>query len=162
VERLLQPADEGGAMGSLEQGPFLQEAPGTPFRHIFNGCVAGLFGLYDLADALGDARAARAASAIDRTLVKSIGRFCALDGWSLYALDAYGIPYLASAYYHWLAIAQLRVIASRTGEPIFGETLMTWERGLLSPRRRCQAAIAKTAQVIWLRDVRRLDLNVCP
>lgn len=160
--RLLSPVEQDGSVARMEGGIFLQEAPWTPFRHILNGCITGLFGLYDLADSTGHEKARRTAADIDQTLLQSIHRFHALRDWSLYALDAYGSPYLASMYYHWLAIVQVRVVAMRTGEKSLLEAVGMWEAGIQSARKRFYAGFAKMAQVIWMRDVRRLRLDVCP
>lgn len=52
VDRLIRPVEQGGTLSLLAEGPFLEEAPGTSLLHILNGCLYGLFGLYDAADGL--------------------------------------------------------------------------------------------------------------
>jgi hypothetical protein len=160
--RLMARVEEGGTVAPLDGGPFLQEAPGTSLRHILNGCVDGVFALYDLSDRLSDAAAKRLASDTVRTIIRTIGKFISPRGWSYYALDAFGRPYVASIYYHGSHVLRIRVLAMRTGEEALDRAAAIWERSLLSAGSRLMAAATKTAQVIWMRDILRRRLDVCP
>jgi hypothetical protein len=159
LDRLVRPVERGGTLSSLEGGPFLEETPGTHVSHVLNGCLYGLFGLYDAADALGHPEAARVARDVERTLARAIGRFTAPLGWSFYALDAHGRRYLARAYYHATHIIQVRVVARRTGTASLALAADHWHRALRSTTTRLLLAGAKTAQVVWMRDIRRLPME---
>ncbi|HEY3174725.1 MAG TPA: D-glucuronyl C5-epimerase family protein [Candidatus Polarisedimenticolia bacterium] len=159
VDRLIRPVGQGGTLSMLAGGPFLEEMPGSPVSHILNGCLYGLFGLYDAADALGHHEAARVAREVEGTLSGGIAGFTAPLGWSYYALEAHGRRYLARAYYHATHIIQMRVLARRTGLPSLALAADDWERALRSTTTRLLFAGAKAAQVVWMRDIRRLPLE---
>ncbi len=158
----IAPVERGGTLSILDGGPFLEEAPGSPLRHILGGCLNGLFGLYDAADVLDHAEASRTALAVERGLAGSIGRFVAPLGWSFYALSAYGRPYWASMHYHRFIILKARIVAIRSGERSVALAAKTWEEAIRSSTRRILSAGIKTAQTIWMRDVRGLRLDLCP
>ncbi len=162
VERMLRSEANGGTRSQLEAGPFLEEAPCTSVKHILNGCIYGLFGLYDTADVLGHEQARLVAEEVERTLASVIGQFIAPCGWSYYCLAAYGRRYLASASYHGWHVLQLRVVSARSGLTGLGRAAALWTRAHDSPPRRALIGAAKTAQAIWLRDIRGLRLDVCP
>lgn len=162
IQRLLAPVEAGGTVLRMNEGSFLEEAPRTPLVHILNGCLTGLFGLYDAADALDHAGASRAAAAVEETLQRVIARFMAPLGWSYYALSAFGRPYLASMHYHEAAIVQVAVVAERSGSSILSSTTRSWRDSADSLRSRLSMTVAKSAQVLWMRDIRRLPLESCP
>jgi hypothetical protein len=151
--------ERGGTLSMLSGGPFFEEYPSTPPSHVLNGCLYALFGLYDLADALGDERASRLSSRIEETLSRTIGQFTTRGGWSHYALNLFGRPYLASMHYHRQHIRLCGVVAGRTGDPRLSRACETWRSSLESPLNRWGMAASKTAQVIWMRNVRRHPLG---
>ncbi len=162
ARRLVRPVAEGGTLGTVDGDPFLQEAPGTGVKHVLNGCLYGLFALYDLRDALGDERARDLCGRLERSLDRIISRYTTSSGWSLYALKVYDRPYLASVYYHALHVSLARVISLKTGSSRLALESARWQQALRSPVTRLAAAGRKTAQVLWLRDLLRLRLDVCP
>ncbi|GEM_PF-3962983 len=159
AERLLAPMEHGGARSSLSGGDFLEEFPRVPPSHVLNGCVYGLFGLYDLADGFGHAQAAEAATLIESTLERTIERFVTRFGWSRYALNVYSHAPLASIHYHRYHIVMTRVLAARTGSAALAEVADRWERSLAAFGPRLASGAIKSAQVLWMRGIRRLPLH---
>jgi len=162
TRRLLAWESEGGSLSLLHDGLFLEEAPGTPMAHVLNGCLYGLFALWDLQDRLGHEEAGRVAREVERTIESTVQRYTTMSGWSLYALAAYDRSYLASAYYHALHISQVRLIALRSGSQRLLDIGARWDRALRTRSTRLTMAFAKTMQVMWLRDILRLRLDICP
>ena len=155
LERMIAPVREGGALDYLVGRPFLEEC--TSRSHVLNGCVYGLFGLYDAADSgHGDALSAQA---IEQTLVETLDLFTTPEGWSQYALDTHGMKLLASHHYHLSHIDLFAVIAVRTHENRVWRTRDRWVEALNNPLVRTHIAFRKAAQTIWARDVRRLPLR---
>jgi hypothetical protein len=80
------------------------------------------------------------------------------NGWSLYALDTYGHAPVASVHYHRSHIRMFTVLHARTGLAAFADAVERWHGALNSRSARCTVLARKCAQVIWMRDVRRLPL----
>ena len=85
VHWLLLPEEEGGVRSRLPDGrPFLEEYPGTHYRHVLNGCLYAAVGLHDLGRADPAATEARAFLA---ALIDAIGanvHVWDVQGWSTY------------------------------------------------------------------------------
>jgi hypothetical protein len=155
IQRLLAPVHS-GTMDHVDDRPFLEEFPSR--SHVFNGCMFGLFGLYD-AVARGYEES-RVAAAIEQTLITTLPRFTTCQGWSRYSLDTHGMSLLASYAYHVGHIDLGTVLAQRTQAQPVWDTLARWAKALASPPIRSAIALRKTLQTIWARDVRRLPLRV--
>jgi hypothetical protein len=157
ADRLVAPIEEHGTLDHLPEGPFLEEF--ATRSHVLNGCVYGLFGLYDLIDGLHYDPVREIARAVEETLIRSLPRFTASNGWSRYALNAYGTAPLASAHYHRSHIRLFTIIGERTAAPSVAATVETWKAAHDRPWTRATVALAKSLQVVWARDVRRLPLR---
>jgi D-glucuronyl C5-epimerase C-terminus len=157
-ERLVAPAADGGTLDHLPEGPLLEEYPAGPPLHVLNGAVYALFGLYDLADTIGHRGAAELAPRIEKTFADAIRRWDTPIGWSKYAVAIADTAPLASVHYHQFHIQCLRVLHARTGHPAFERFANRWEGTLHSAWARVPAALIKSAQVLWLREVRRVPL----
>jgi hypothetical protein len=162
IDCMLLAEERGGTLSRLGAGQFLQEAPRSPVRHVLNGCLYGLFGLYDAVSVLHHPAAIRAADELEKTLHWAARLFTAPLGWSYYCLEAHGRRYLAREHYHAWHVLLLRVVALRTQSTALGATARAWERAHHSLPRRTLWGAAKAAQVIWMRDIRGLNLDVCP
>lgn len=152
-ERLAAPVEQGGTVATLGGLPFLEEYPSRPPSHVLNGALYALFGLYDLEDALGHARAAALARDVERAIERALPRFDVALGWSRYALCLRGRAMLSSAQYHHLHVAGLRLLAERTGRSAFTERADRWERALQSRWRRTPMAVAKAFEIVLERRV---------
>ena len=157
AERLVAPVAQSGTLDHLPEGPFLEEF--ATRSHVLNGCVYGLFGLYDLMDGLKCDRFREQTIAIEATLLATLHRFTARSGWSRYALDVYGRAPLASAHYHRSHIRLFTIISQRTGSETAARTVDRWKAAHGRPVTRAVVALSKSLQVIWDRDVRRLPLR---
>jgi hypothetical protein len=157
-ERLAASVEGGGTCSRIPEGPFLEECPDGPPRHILNGCIYALFGLYDLAETTGHRGATRLASSLEATLAGSLQRFDTRLGWSRYCLDLAGVQPLSGVPYQRLHIEMLRILHARTGSNVFRDYANRWERSLYSTWVRLPNAALKTAQVVWLRDILRVRL----
>jgi len=146
-ERLAAPVERGGTLSQLRGRPFLEEYPSQPPSHVLNGALYALFGLYDLEDALGHARAAALARDLEDSLERAVPMFDAALGWSRYALCLRGRAILSSVHYQHLHVTGLRLLARRTGRPAFTRWADRWERALYSPWRRTPLAVAKACEI---------------
>ena len=155
---LTRPLGQGGVVSRLEGGPFLEEVPRIPPSHVLNGCLYGLFGLYDLSDALDDERATELAGRVEETLEQAIERFVTPTGWSWYALNVYGHHLLASLHYHRAHVLLVQVVAERTGSQRLKRVTHQWRTALARTSTRVLAGTAKLAQAVFLRDILRLPL----
>jgi hypothetical protein len=156
INALVGPAAAGGTVTHSLEGPFLEEF--DSLSHVLNGCVYGLWALYDLIDGLANAEVRSIAESVESCLARLAPRFTMANGWSLYALDTYGYAPLASIDYHRLHIRMFRLLSARTGHVAYGDAVERWETALNSRSVKCAVLARKCAQVVWMRDCRRLPL----
>ncbi len=158
-DRLARPVEHGGTISRFGHGVFVEEFPRTPPSHILNGCVYGLFGMYDLSDALGHPAGGALAARIEDTLVHEVQSFTTRLGWSRYAIDVYGHRPLASAHYHRAHIGLLWIVAQRTGSGVLEAAVERWRAAGASPATRALSAMWKTSQSVYMRQIRHLPLR---
>ena len=156
INALVGPAAAGGTVTHSPEGSFLEEF--ESLSHVLNGCVYGLWALYDLIDGLAYSELRPLAESVESCLARLAPRFTMANGWSLYALDTYGYAPLASIHYHRSHIRMFRLLSARTGQAAYRHAVERWERALNSPFVRCTVLARKCAQVVWMRDFRRLPL----
>jgi hypothetical protein len=156
VEALVAPVGAGGTVTHDLGGPFFEEFESR--SHVLNGCVYGLWALYDLIDGAGFSDLIPLARSIESGLAGLAPTFTTAQGWSLYALNTYGYAPLASAHYHRSHIRMFTLLNARTGRAAFGDAVERWNRALESRSVKCLVLARKCAQVMWMRDVRRLPL----
>jgi predicted lipase len=120
--------------------------------------VYGLWALYDVIDGLRWSELTPLARDVESCLARVVPRFTMANGWSLYALDTYGHAPVASVHYHRSHIRMFTVLHARTGLAAFADAVERWHGALNSRSARCTVLARKCAQVIWMRDVRRLPL----
>jgi len=159
LAEMLVALEAGGARSRLQGSAFLEEFPQDPPSHVLNGCIFGLFGLYDAADSNVDPAARAVAAEVEATLESTISRFTTRTGWSRYALNVGGIAPRASVHYHLSHIRLLRVVAARTQGREISHAIETWSRARDSFLARGYNGAVKVGQVVWLRNIRRLPLN---
>ena len=156
IDALVCPANAGGTVTYSSMGPFLEEF--HSLSHVLNGCVYGLWALYDLIDGLGHAELRPFAESLESCLAQLAPRFTRADGWSLYALDTYGYAPLASMHYHRTHIRMFKLLSLRTGHPAFGDVIERWETALNSRSVKCTVLARKCLQAVWMRNVMNLPL----
>jgi hypothetical protein len=119
---------DGGVAWRAREDVFLEEAACAPPSHILNGWIYALWGLSDLARCWDGAWVA---DVYGRSL-QTLGRRLPLydcGHWSYYNLLASrtGFRKFATLKYHAFHVAQLRVLASMSGEPAYEATAARWE-----------------------------------
>jgi hypothetical protein len=123
ARRALQPmmvtSDRGGVQSALDGGMFLEEYPTNPPSFVLNGGIFALWGAYDVATALGDDSARRIFSETVETLDENLSRWD-IGFWSRYDLFPHRLPSVASYFYHFLHIHQLRALSLLEPERRFG------------------------------------------
>jgi len=103
------PSAQGGALATLEGGPFYEEYPTQPGSFVLNGAIFALFGVHDVATALDDATLRAEFEISVATLAAGLHRWDT-GFWSRYDLFPHPVPNLASAAYHTLHITQLTAL----------------------------------------------------
>ena len=157
VKALVGPATAGGTVTHSPAGPFLEEF--SSLSHVLNGCVFGLWALYDLIDGMACSELRPLAESVESCLARLAPRFTIANGWSLYALDTYGYAPLASIRYHRSHIRMFRLLSVRTGQVAFRDAAERWETALNSRFVKCTVLARKCVQVVWMRDFLRLPLE---
>ncbi len=144
LEALRKPVGAGGARAMLGGGPFFEEYPTEPPSYVLNGGIFALWGCYDVATALDDARAAEDfAEGLD-TLARNIERWDT-GYWSLYDLFPHpGIRNVASSAYHSLHIMQLRAMQIIAPRPELRDAATRFE-GYATSRLNTRRAFATKA-----------------
>ena len=110
---------KGGVRASLAGGTFLEEYPTDPPSFVLNGGIFALWGAYDVWIALGEARARHVLADMTDTLEASLGRWD-LGYWSRYDLYLHRMIAVASSFYHYLHIHQLRALEMIAPGKAFG------------------------------------------
>jgi hypothetical protein len=137
--------DAGGVTTFTEDGPFYEEYPSQPPRHVLNGFIYALFGLRDLVRFTNNAEADRLWQDGLATLKKWLPRYD-IGFWSLYQLpESPRNP--ATVPYHRLHVNQLSVLAQITSESIFVQYRDLWQSYLAS---RMKAWRTLPSKLRWL------------
>jgi hypothetical protein len=120
-------AGERGASAPLDGALVPEEYPTSPPSLVLNGMIFGLWGLRDVAVALGDSEADSAFQAGVDALAGSIERWDT-GWWSAYDLHPHRVRNVASLGYHVLHIAQLEALHALAPRPQLAETAGRWAR----------------------------------
>jgi heparosan-N-sulfate-glucuronate 5-epimerase len=119
---------------------FIEEIAGCPRTQILNGCLYGLFGVFEFAQTFEDREIARLIDAVLITLEAVLPRYDT-GYWSRYSL---GMRWnLASPYYHGVHVAQLERMATLFNRPMFRDVARRWAR--FGESRWCRARQQATA-----------------
>jgi len=135
---------DGGTLYTDQKGQLWIEeylVPPPP-THILNGFIWASWGVYDYWLATKEQRARDFFDAIMRTITNQLPRYD-IGFWSLYEQSGTLLPMIASAFYHLLHIAQLKVLHRITGQEVFGVFSERWERYKVSPWKRNRAVLYK-------------------
>ncbi|HEX7060005.1 MAG TPA: D-glucuronyl C5-epimerase family protein [Solirubrobacterales bacterium] len=127
---------DGGVRTLLNGRPFYEEYPTRPPSHVLNGAIFALWGLGDVAFALGDDGARRDFEVGVDSLAASIDSWD-LGWWTRYDLFPHRVTNVASLAYHELHIDQLRAMMLVAPRP---QLELALERFIgYRASRRCQA-----------------------
>ncbi|MEA2030459.1 MAG: D-glucuronyl C5-epimerase family protein [candidate division Zixibacteria bacterium] len=105
---------------------FYEEYPAFPLRHVLNGFIYTLWGLYDLTRIHHHTDAEKLYQVGVETLRNCLHLFDT-GYWSLYHVSDFSHSNPAAPHYHRLHIAQLRVMYELTGDNLFREYSERWE-----------------------------------
>lgn len=133
---------DGGASAVLGAGRLPEEYPSSPPSHVLNGAVFALWGLRDVAVALGDVRAGRDFEQGAATLAGNIHRWDT-GRWSRYDLFPHSRVNVASPAYHRLHVDQLRVMDLMAPDDRFRQARERFEEYAGSTPLRARAFAAK-------------------
>jgi heparosan-N-sulfate-glucuronate 5-epimerase len=145
LEPLYVDTPDGGTRAYLDGGPWLEEYPTDPPSYVLNGGLFAVWGLYDVAVGLGDARARSEFDACTATFARNAHRWDT-GSWSRY--DLFPHPFMtnvASLAYHALHTNQLRAMQRIAPDAHVGEVLERFERYGQSRALRARAFAAKSA-----------------
>jgi heparosan-N-sulfate-glucuronate 5-epimerase len=127
-----------------ENDLWIEEYVVNPPTHILNGFIWALWGIFDFAQACGDAIAGQLWHRGVQSLAANLGRYDT-GYWSLYEQSGTMLKMLASPFYHRLHIVQLQVMATLTGEVKFTEFAQRWQRYEDRRLNRTRALLEKSA-----------------
>jgi heparosan-N-sulfate-glucuronate 5-epimerase len=130
----LLPASSSGLLAVTADGVVPEEAPSHPPSLILNGWIYALWGLWDVATALGDSESREVFENSARCLQRSLARYD-VGWWSRYSLYPHRLPDLAKPFYHRLHVDQLDVLYRLLGYREFLETTRRWAAYDTVPRR---------------------------
>jgi hypothetical protein len=133
---------DGGVRAPLAGLPFYEEYPTQPPSFVLNGAIFALWGLLDVAIALGDVDARRDFDAGIDSLAAAIDRWDT-GWWSLYDLFPHRTRNVASFAYHELHVEQLRALMLVAPRPELGAALDRFVAYAESPVSRARAFAAK-------------------
>jgi hypothetical protein len=136
------PSGAGGVRAELDGRPFPEEYPTSPPSFVLNGAIFALWGLHDVAVALGDRSARQAFNDGVETLAANLHRWDA-GYWSRYDLYPHPVLNVASSSYHVLHVSQLRALHTIAPHPVFSETADRFERYAASATNRARAFVRK-------------------
>src|SRR4030067_1739403 len=115
---------EGGVVDYLEGFPIYEEYPGSAdFRHVLNGFIFSLFGLWDFYQVTGDAEVLEKFNAGVDTLVQKLYLW-EFDNGSYYQL---GNSKSFSSKYHPIHVRQLAYLYDITGNEFFWDKALAWD-----------------------------------
>jgi heparosan-N-sulfate-glucuronate 5-epimerase len=122
---LLSSQADGGLCGELGGMPWPEEYPTTPQSHVLNGAIFALWGLRDVALALGDEQTHdQFVRGVD-SLAANLHRYDT-GRWSLYSLFPHPIHNRASSFYHGLHVNQLTAMQQLAPRPEFERMGRRW------------------------------------
>ncbi|RLC85032.1 MAG: hypothetical protein DRI37_08410 [Chloroflexi bacterium] len=120
-----QNVENGGLTSQFQGHNFYEEYPAFPLRHVLNGFIYALWGLYDLARICHSLEAEKLFLTGVETLRTCLPLFDT-GYWSLYHVSDSTHSNPSAPHYHRLHIAQLKVMYEITGDNIFLEYSERW------------------------------------
>ena len=142
-QAMLSPVDEGGLLLRDGENVFLEEVVADRPTAILDGLIFAIFGLRDYCLVRReDASARRILDDCIGTIERVLPLYD-LGYWSRADLYADIPPMPASHFYHGLHVAQLRVLADITGNPVFDDHSRRWAGMSESALKRAKALLNK-------------------
>jgi hypothetical protein len=132
----------GGVRAHDRDGVAYEEYPTARPSIVLNGMVSALWGLHDLALALGDGAVRRAFDDGVAALARRLERYD-LGFWSRYDLFPSAVPNIASPYYHREHVAQLEALERLAPHPAWPRMRARWQKCEANPIHRAAALCGK-------------------
>lgn len=149
------PISTGGVCAVYPDGTLsLEEYPTDPPSHVLNGAIYALLGLYDFAQFFDTPVAKQLYSNALEGLRNNLPLYDT-GYWSKY--DLFPVQRLASRMYHIIHIRLLDTLFQLTGEPIFRDYSLKWNRYYHNPIRLLQWGLHKSRET--LRNHQRKNNN---
>jgi hypothetical protein len=131
------PIAEGGVVSEMRSGAlFIEEVVSEPAIQVLNGCLYGLFGLYEYTQVFDDPEIRDILARCVQGVEEALPLFD-MGWWSRYSL---GLRWhIAPLYYHDVHIEQLRHLAVLLDRPQFEDWAKRWDsyrRSMVNRRRR--------------------------
>lgn len=148
--------EEGGVVSVSKSGGFFIEEVAQGAIHILNGCLYGLFGLYEYLQVFDDAELRPVLEKCVQGVDEALPLFD-MGWWSRYSL---GLRWhIAPPYYHDVHIRQLRHLAPLLDRPQYEAYAQQWDayRQSRASRLRCTALGAVEVNVNRALTITRLD-----
>lgn len=147
VSWLERPIADGGLLDRLPDGkPFLEEYPGSAYRHVLNGCLYAIVGIHDM---LRVAPGEKELAALFTALCDAVGSNA--HAWDVGGWSTYDYPYdgekprnLNTMTYQVLQVALLRHLGKASGDERLTALADKWDRSAKSPAARMRALYRKT------------------
>ena len=149
MEPLKHMVGDGGVQDRLPDGsPFLEEYPGSIYRHVLNGCLYGVIGMHDVLRVLDrpDEQLASLLQQVTEAVVANI------EAWSVGGWTSYDYPKpgerrrnLNTMTYQTLQSILVRYVGEIRGEPRLIAAADRWSRAAASPFARSGAMVRKIA-----------------
>jgi heparosan-N-sulfate-glucuronate 5-epimerase len=119
------PIEEGGVVSEMRSGAlFIEEVVSEPAIQVLNGCLYGLYGLYEYAEVFEDQEVRDTLARCVQGVEEALPLFD-MGWWSRYSL---GLRWhVAPFYYHNVHIEQLRHLAVLLDRPQFEEWAQRWD-----------------------------------
>jgi hypothetical protein len=148
---------DGGVITRAADGRcFIEEIASPPALHILNGCLTGVFGLYEHLCLFPDAKL----QAVLEAVIEGVAHWLpAFDTgyWSRYSL---GVRWhLADAHYHKTHIHQLRYLGGLFSRPVFLSRADQWQEYERSRFNRARQRMTKALELHGNRGMTVLRLN---
>lgn len=133
-----------------DYGLWFEEAPQLPAKHILNGAIYALWGIFDYWKVSGEKTLEETWNRGIDTILKALDAYD-LGFWSLYDLTGT----ITSYYYQAVHVKQMNALFEQTGHVKFREYAETWDAQLHSPACRRRKKIYSVRQ-----DIRRGRLGL--
>jgi hypothetical protein len=127
---------------TLDGKPWPEEYPTQPPSYVLNGAIFAMWGLHDVALALGDEQARAAFEEAHASLVANLHRWDT-GRWSLYDLFPHPLSNPASSFYHRLHISQLEAFNVLAPHPELVRVRDRFQHYFDSPRHTRMAFVHK-------------------
>lgn len=134
---------DNGIMCLEDNAIFLEEYPNSEYKHVLNGFVYAIIGIWDYYSGTGDKASADLFNRCIGTLIKNLHSYdCGY--WTCYSLP-FTYKRIASRWYHQIHISMMQILFDITGEELFSKYATKWDAYDQSISCRICALIVKLA-----------------